>query len=203
MLVTRNVQFITSRTSLVSAAAIALGLLALPAAAASAQGTVPGGSGYAPSIGASAGIALPTGDLGNGVNSGYTVAVSVGLQEQANPLGFRLEGVFNEFGVKGTDAKYRVYAGTANLLYDLNAGTTTAGVQSTGGFYVIGGVGLYGTKAVQGSFSSNTQTDFGVNGGGGYRLPLSGFSVYFEARYHAIFSNPGQQILPITVGVEF
>ena len=202
MLVTRNVQFITSRASL-AAAVVALGLLALPRGAARAQGAVPAGSGYSPSIGASAGIVFPTGDLGNGVNSGYAIAVSVGLQQASDPLGFRLEGLFNEFGIKGQDAKYRMYAGTANLVYDLNAGTATAGVQSTGGFYLVGGLGLYGTKVVVGTNGTGTQTDFGVNGGGGYRLPLSGFSVYFEARYHAIFSSPGQQILPITVGVEF
>ncbi|HVS60859.1 MAG TPA: hypothetical protein VHE82_09245, partial [Gemmatimonadaceae bacterium] len=50
------------------------------AASASAQG-------YNPfQIGASAGIAFPTGDLGNVANTGYNVTVSVGYKPQFTPI---------------------------------------------------------------------------------------------------------------------
>ncbi|HKO14921.1 MAG TPA: hypothetical protein VJU87_01725 [Gemmatimonadaceae bacterium] len=204
MLVTRLVPLITVRRFLAPLAAAFVAASMLLARTATAQGAT--GSGYGPNIGASAGVVFPMGSLGDVVNSGYSVAIAVGLQQTNNPLGFRAEGIFDEFGLQGGSSsdKLRIFAATMNLLYDLNSAATTAGAQSTGGFYIIGGVGLYGTKEVHADFSSSTETDFGLNGGAGYRLPLSGLSFYVEGRYHAIFSSPDrQQLIPITVGVAF
>lgn len=180
-----------------------LGVMTLTPIAARAQAS---SSGTTYSLGASAGLALPVSDLGNLVNSGYTVGVTLGIRPAASQLGFRFEGLLDEFDWQdGIDFKRRFYAGTANLVYDLS-GTLGRAPSSgnSGGFYAIGGAGLYHFNDVSDSFGDTQgDTNFGLNAGLGYRLPLSGFNAYLEARYHTIFSNTNQQMIPITFGVSF
>ena len=60
------------------------------------------GQGYNPfQIGASGGIAFPTGDLGTGTNTGYNIAVVVGYKPQGSPLSVRGEAAYNQFGFSG------------------------------------------------------------------------------------------------------
>ena len=67
---------------------------------------------------------------------------------------------------------------------------------------VIGGVGMYNSKAsIDGAEGS---TDFGFNIGAGFNIPLTGFGAYVEARYHHIPVDGGSfQMLPISVGIRF
>jgi hypothetical protein len=51
--------------------------------------------------------------------------------------------------------------------------------------------------------NTDRRWDFGLNAGLGYYLPLSGFTMFFEGRYQAIFSDPAQSLFPITVGISF
>ena len=153
------------------------------------------------SIGANAGVAFPTGDIANSVNTGYTIAITAGSKSTgANPLGFRAEGSFSEFGwqQQGFDIKHRIVAGIANLTYDLMP-------SSTGALYGIGGVGIYGSYDNGSGGSSSTHTSPGFNVGGGYRFALSGFSCYLEARYH--YTSGGSigndSYVPLTFGVQF
>lgn len=178
--------------------ALASALIALtfvPRAAARAQSGL--------SIGANAGIAFPTSDLGNIVNTGYTVGITVGSRSAVgNPLGFRAEGTFSEFGFQGGgDVKHRIVGGIGNLTYDLMPSGTSA-------LYGIGGVGIYGSYDSSNSLgNTSTQTVFGFNVGGGYRFALSGFSCYLEARYHHLSGSSMNGIndsyVPLTFGVQF
>lgn len=151
-------------------------------------------------IGANAGIAFPTGDIANSVNTGYTIAVTLGSQpKNNNPLGFRAEGSFSEFGWQGGfDIKHRVIAGIANLTYDLMPSGTSA-------LYGIGGVGFYGSYDNGSNGSSTTHTSPGFNVGGGYRFALSGFSCYLEARYHYTTGGSigNDAYVPLVFGVQF
>lgn len=172
----------------VASLAAALTALAFPPRTAAAQF----------SIGANAGAVIPTGKLGNGLNTGYTVAITLGVQPVLAPVGFRLEGMFNEFGVNGAQLFYnkqRIWGGTGNVIFSFSP--------VTGGLYAIGGAGYYGDYVVGGGTSSSTNTNFGLNGGLGYRLPLTGFNTYIEARYHTIFSSPNATMVPITFGISF
>ena len=65
-----------------------LSLIAVAGIAAAAPGAL--AQGYNPfQIGASGGIGFPTGDLGNGTNTGYNIAVSVGYKPALMPLAVR------------------------------------------------------------------------------------------------------------------
>ncbi|HZE07380.1 MAG TPA: outer membrane beta-barrel protein, partial [Gemmatimonadaceae bacterium] len=96
-----------------------------------------GAQGYNPfQIGASGGVAFPTGDLGNTTNTGYNVAVAVGYKSQLMPIGVRLEAAYNQFGFNGGGGSINVPAFTGNLIYELPLGMSFTP-------YAIGGVGLY------------------------------------------------------------
>jgi opacity protein-like surface antigen len=156
------------------------------------------------SIGASGGIAFPTGDLGTATNTGYNIAVSVGLKSQFSPIGVRAEAAYNQFGFKnnviGANGSINIPAFTGNLVLGLPIAMFSP--------YAIGGVGLYRPSAsVNGGGTSNAENDFGFNVGGGIRIPLStSFETFVEARYHRVNASGGggnYTFVPVTVGVMF
>lgn len=139
-----------------------------------------------------AGVAVPTGDFGNGLDAGYHLAAALTMRPPASPLEFQGEGTFNEFNASDFNEKLRVWGIGANALYHFNPSSTL-----TGSLYGIGGLGFYNTH-----FADVSDTNLGWNLGGGFRYPLSGFSVYVEARYHYVTSD-GPRFVPITFGLVF
>ena len=155
-------------------------------------------------IGANAGLVVPTGDLSDIANSGYTIAATLGMHAPLMPFGVRVEGSFTELPFKSnlgfnSDTKYRVYGFALDGTFNLGTASMN------GGLYLTGGLGLFGWKASDPNFGdTNTTWDSGLNAGLGYYLPLSGFTMYFEGRYRKIFSSDfNQGMFPITVGITF
>jgi opacity protein-like surface antigen len=144
-----------------------------------------------------AGASVPTGDLADFVNVGYNLTAGIGLRPALSPLGFRLEGQYNNFGGKDCDDCDGSIKGLdVNAIYDFMPVTKTVGVS----FYGIGGVG--GFRSSSGDVNSDTK--FGWNLGAGLRLPLSGFSGYVEARFHQVSADGGStRWIPITFGLVF
>lgn len=163
------------------------------------RGQIPGTS-Y--TFTAAAGLGAPVGNLSDFTSSGYTVSAALGMHQSLSPLNLRVEGSFTELPFSdnnfGSDAKHRIFGLALDGLFNL--GTPS----SNGGLYLTGGIGTYGTNDVN-LLGGDTNRDwnFGFNGGLGYYLPLTGFSVVFEGRYTYIGSNPSQGFFPITVGVTF
>lgn len=144
------------------------------------------------SLNVALGASVPMGDVADQLEMGYNATVGLGIKPPLAPLGVRVEGMFNSFSYKSPiDASQRVMAVTAN-------GTFT--VMPT--IYLIGGVGMYNSKAsVSGSPSS---TDLGFNVGAGVNIPLTGFGTYLEARFHHVpVENGNFQFVPITFGIKF
>jgi len=146
-----------------------------------------------------AGVAVPTGDFGNGIDAGYHLAAGLSMRPPTSPLEFQAEGTFNEFNVSdqsnaNIDEKVRVWSLGANALYHFNPTTSVVG-----SFYGIGGLGFYNTRD---TFFEESDTNLGWNLGGGFRYPLSGFSVYVEARYHYV-TNTSVRYVPVTFGLVF
>jgi hypothetical protein len=143
-----------------------------------------------------AGVTLPTGTFADRNDAGYHLIVGLGLKQPGSALGFRAEGIYNEFNEKGTDDKSHAGGVTANVTYDL----ATNSRSSTSSLYVIGGIGYYSTR--EPFLSTESQTNVGWNVGGGFKFPLTGFSAYVEARYHAV-SNTDVRFVPISFGLVF
>jgi hypothetical protein len=172
---------------------IAGSALAAAAAAASAQSSMTSGF----QIGATAGVAIPTGDLGSVTNTGYNVTVAVGYSPMDSPIGIRLEAAYNQFGLQNGGGNENIPAFTGNLVYTL-PGTSFSP-------YAIGGAGLYRTNTNFTGFPSSGDNHFGFNIGGGVKIPLStSFETFVEARYNRVSLNGGSfDFIPITVGIMF
>ena len=163
-----------------------------------------------PTFGVSGGIAFPTGDFGKGSKSGYDIAAHVGFHPAGASFGVRLEGAYNQFAFKGTSTgnpHTNIFDVTGNVVVG------TAAAPGTVRPYFIGGLGIYNVKAeatVNRVTVSNSATKFGLNGGAGLDLPLSGITAFVEARFHYIFSDSGNNglgynagFVPLVVGVRF
>lgn len=159
------------------------------------------------SVGIAAGASVPVGDLGDAYGTGYHVRGLLEISGTAtSPVGFRIEAAYDKLGEKDdNEREYRTISGTGNLILGFPS-------QSTVTPYVIGGVGIYNTKAEVGDIdipsddddADETTTDFGLNAGFGIKFALSGFNTFAEVRYHWISRDPNAaQFIPIVFGIQF
>ena len=153
-------------------------------------------------VGVSGGLSVPTGDLGDRVDAGYSIAGHVFLKP-SSMKSVRLRGdvSYDRFAYQGNIDGHRSNLGfVGNALLDL---TTDGGVKP----YVLGGFGAFKGKisTTAGSASlSTSSTDVGIQVGGGLTFELSGFSTFLEAKYVNVFTNNNNTgYLPITFGVRF
>src|SRR5262245_54216154 len=134
-----------------------------------------------------AGASFPTSTFGDFYGTGYNLLGAIGFEPMNMPIGFRLDGMYQQFdGSNG---------GPSNRVLSLTGNAVLKG--SSLGPYVVGGLGLYGTTPERG----NSDTDVGFNVGAGYRFGLTGFSAFLEARYHYV--KEGVSFVPLTFGVTF
>ncbi len=174
------------------------------AAVAGAQGATSATKPF--SFGISGGAAIPTGNLSNGVNTGYDVGGHIALGAPGLPIGFRGDVNYDNFGAKGAAGSGN---GSAHVIsYMANA---VLGIPVVPGLspYLIGGIGAFspGYSATSGSttYTGSTGTKFGFDLGAGLTIPLTGFNAFVEARYNR-FNNDGggsTSFIPITFGVMF
>jgi len=143
-----------------------------------------------------AGLTLPTGTFGDRNDAGYNLILGLGVRQPGSALGFRAEGIYNEFNEKGTSDKSHAAGITGNVTYALS----TNARNNPSGLYLIGGIGYYSTR--EPFLFTESQTNIGWNVGGGFEFPLTGFSAYIEARYHSV-SNADVHFVPISFGLIF
>jgi opacity protein-like surface antigen len=146
----------------------------------------------AQSISLAGGLSVPTGDLSDGVESGYNGTLGFNFGAPLIPVGARLEGSINGFNAKGTgSADLRVLSATANATFGL------------GMPYVIGGIGYYNAR-VKSTIGSITESGAGFNIGAGLSFPLPALSPFVEVRYHQMTGdNSDVKFIPITFGIKF
>ena len=170
----------------------AAGAVVVSASALSAQSVVKPFS-----FGVSAGASMPTGDAGEGLQTGFNVGGLLEVMPAVSPLGLRVEAGYHRFGYDGgIDGNSRLITGIANALYKFQ-GTTVRP-------YVIGGLGVYNGGGEVAGMKLDSETKFGLNGGAGIDLPLTGISTFIEARYHTVFTEETNfNMFPVTVGVRF
>ena len=144
-------------------------------------------------FGVAAGAAIPVSDLSTFFSTGFNGTVTVGLNPAMIPLGIRIDGAYNQFGLKGGGANIHFTSLTGNLVYKVPSASLTP--------YLIGGAGWYNIGASGGGGSSNK---LGWDIGGGITMPLSGFDTFLEARYNQVQGSGGSsKFIPITFGVMF
>ena len=153
-------------------------------------------------FGVSGGLSVPTGDLGDAVDAGYSIAGHVFLKPSSmKSLRFRGDVSYSGFGYKNIDASYRSLGFVGNAMLDLSS---SGGVKP----YVLGGLGAFNgkrsTQVGSAAVVSTGSTDVGIQVGGGLNFQLSGFSTFLEAKYVNVFTeNNSTGYIPITFGVRF
>ncbi len=147
-------------------------------------------------IGIAGGASLPTSDLSDGANTGFNVTGTVGFNPSLIPLGIRVDGAYNRFGLKAPLAGNVAYTSVSgNLVYKFPSTTVSP--------YAIGGAGWCHTSADTG-IGTGSDNNFCWNAGGGISMPLSGFDTFIEARYNQIQTEGvSTKFIPITFGVMF
>ena len=152
--------------------------------------------GTAVHFGVAAGAALPVSDLGDIANTGFNGTLTMGFTPAMIPLGIRIDGAYNQFGLKAVSESIHFASLTGNFVYRVQGKSKNAVTP-----YAIGGAGLYNVGVSGGGGSNN---EFGWNLGGGVSLPLSGFDTFIEARYNQVqTAGTSSKYIPITFGVMF
>ena len=129
-------------------------------------------------FGIAAGLAVPTGDFGDVLSSGFNVEGSVEFRPATMPFGLRGDLFYNRFGYDGPDGNFSGFGGALNALFQM------AGIAATP--YIV--VGPTVTN-LNDSITDESQTKIGAQGGIGVKFPLSGFTSKIEARYGTVFAD--------------
>ena len=155
-------------------------------------------------LGIGGGAAVPVGKLGDTQKTGYNAMAVLAIGVSDLPLGVRFDGIYNHLAHNSTISQsgaasvdLRIAAALGNLVFTFPGTTAKA--------YVVGGGGVYNTKAdIAGAKSENS---FGVNGGLGATFGFGPFATFLEVRYHSISRSAAKggvyQFVPVTLGVLF
>jgi hypothetical protein len=151
------------------------------------------------SFGVVAGASFPLGDFSDFAGTGWHAGGLLQWDTPTFPIGIRAEGVYHKFGDKDESDIYpSMIVGTLNAVWMFPM-TQPFTVRP----YLIGGGGIYNERCD----GCESQTKFGLNGGAGITVPLSGFSTLIEARFHIVFDSEtgssNSTFVPISVGLLF
>jgi opacity protein-like surface antigen len=161
------------------------------------------------SFGVSGGVSMPTGVLDDEAESGFAVAGHVSYQPAGvTALRFRGDVSYDRWGIErrltggAVTANLRALGIMANAMFDVASSSS-----STVTPYLLGGVGLVSAEVTPRTGSarrSESDTNLGIQLGGGLTFQLSGFSTFFEAKYvSALTEGDNATWIPITFGVRF
>lgn len=171
-----------------TAAVAALGLVSV-AAVADAQDMA---QTRAVTFGLAGGLSMPTGDVGDSFKTGWNVMGSLGYQPAFRAVGARFDVGYHSLGADGAFDDLGILAGTGNVVL-------TVSNYPTAKLYVLGGAGLYNVD-----FADDSETKFGLNGGGGVQFRLGGLNPFIEARLHSIFTeDDNTNFIPLVFGLTF
>ncbi len=151
-------------------------------------------------LGISAGAAVPMGKLSDTHSTGFNTMISLGFGGGDEiPVSLRFDGAYTKFNGSTTNgvavSGIRVLSGNVNAIVSIPGGEIIRP-------YILGGGGVFNMKSS--AAGSNSSTDFGLTGGVGMGLDLSGFNTFAEARIHHIFTaNGATRFAPIVFGILF
>jgi hypothetical protein len=155
-------------------------------------------------VGTGAGLSIPVGDLADVTGLGWNAQANIGLNNPMWPVALRFDVMYHSLpGEEISDAldiegpDLTVLAGIANAeLY-------VARAANGGGFFIVGGAGIYNFDAEDvGDIESESSTDFGILGGAGYKLAMTNLLLSIEGKFHHVFADENAQFIPVNIAVE-
>lgn len=150
-------------------------------------------------LGVSGGVSLPNGDYTEGLESGYTLAGHLYLKPGTfTSLRFRGDVSFDKWNAEAENAgSFRSLGFVVNAMYEFPTASTSI-VRP----YLLGGLGAFNTEASDAD--SDSDTNLGLQVGGGLNFALSGFTTFAEAKFVNVFTDGSSlRYIPITFGVRF
>jgi len=146
---------------------------------------------YYPLFGATLGIAIPAGRLGDDHAAGYAIGALVEFAVPSQAYALRAEGMFQRFSLKQgrtTGKDVSLFSIGPAIVYRLR--------QTPAETFLAGGIAIYN--------ATEEGTRPGFNVGSGIGFPLAGFSALAEIRLHVMLAD-GKPVLalPLSVGVRF
>ena len=158
---------------------------------------------YYPLYGATLGIAIPAGRLGDQHAAGYHIGGLVEFAVPNQPYALRAEAMFERFALKsgevGSDVS--VFSFGPTILYQFQRTQRST--------FLTGGIAIYHATTETISTGATTierggGTRPGFNFGTGLSFPLTDFSALAEIRMHVMLAeNKPILTLPISVGAKF
>lgn len=173
-----------------AAAAAALGLVSL-AATAGAQDVA---QARAVNFSVSGGLSVPVGDVADFYKTGWNVMGSLGYQPAFRAVGARFDVSYHSLGADGDFDDLGILAGTGNVVLTVSNYPATK-------LYVLGGVGVYNVDFGE---DVDSETELGLNGGGGVQFRFGGLNPFFEVRLHSVFTeDENTNFIPVVFGLAF
>ena len=138
------------------------------------------------------GAALPVGDAGDTWDLGFRLGAGLEFRVPLFPVGLRIDGAYDRLGSEFGDATLNIWSATGNAVLS----------PMMLPIYFIGGIGAYWPDT--GEPGEDTEAEFGFNLGGGFQMPVPGFSPFIEARWHRITGDGADfDYVPIVFGIRF
>lgn len=158
---------------------------------------------YYPLYGATLGIAIPAGRLGDEHAAGYHIGGLVEFAVPNQPYALRAEAMYERFplesGEEGSDVSVFGFGPTVVYQFQRTQRST----------YLTGGIAIYHATTEKITVGTTTVergggTRPGFNIGSGISFPLSGFTALAEVRFNVMLAeNKPILTLPISVGAKF
>jgi hypothetical protein len=150
-------------------------------------------------FGLGGGVTIPSGSTSDGLKTGWHGMGLIQFRPATSPVGFQIDGAYQQLKFDGGGGKDQIIDGTANVVYEFQVSPETKFRP-----YLIGGGGVYNIKNKPDNFASSSDTKFGINAGAGFNVQASGVGVFVEGRFHNVFV-PGSDFhfIPITAGIRF
>jgi hypothetical protein len=146
------------------------------------------------------GLGIPLGNFDDVVKIGWQASGAVSLQPKRLPVGIQIDGSFSRFSDETPlDIHNQIIYGTADAVYRFQAGEDSR-IRP----YLIGGFGIYNSKATGSDALSGSTTKFGLNAGAGMDFNAGHVGLFLEGRFHNVLVNgPNIEFFPINLGVRF
>ena len=144
------------------------------------------------------GLGIPLGNFDDVVKIGWQATGAVSLQPKGLPVGIQIDGSFSRFSDETPlDIHNQIIYGTVDAVYRFQTAEDTR-VRP----YLIGGLGIYNSKATGSDALNGSTTKFGLNAGAGVDFNAGNVGLFIEGRFHNVFVNgPNIEFFPINLGV--
>jgi len=146
------------------------------------------------------GVGVPLGTYDDVVKIGWQGTAGLSFVPHSLPFGIQIDGNYAQFcDESALDIKSQLIYGTANAVYKFQSSESSRFRP-----YLIGGAGVYNSRATGSDAPDGSTTKLGVNLGVGFDFKAGGGGLFVESRWHNVFlEGDNLKFLPITLGIRF